>query len=419
MPRKLVDLAGIQMSPSPSPLEHPSSLPENRDSRELKLVMRHEMPVAARWAYYDHAAVGPLSGPARRAMGNLIESATVDGDRHWLEWNQRTEQVRGILADSIGATAEELAFVSNTTDGLGIISEGIAWKTGDNLVLPEGEFPSNHYPWQRLEALGVELRLVPTDAFGGFDVAEVARRCDARTRMIAASWVGFASGFRADIAGLAEVARRHGSLLTLDAIQGLGVFPIDVSSLGVDFLTADGHKWLLGPEGFGILYVRRERLEQVEPKRIGWNSVARPFDYSRLELKLRNDARRFEGGSHNMIGAHGLGASVELLRQVGWGRHDDRLAQRVLESSDSLVDRLRSLGAIIHSRRERPHASGIISFSFPERDPVMLRQGLIVRGVILSCRGGRLRAAVHGYNDQHDEDRIILALQELTATAAA
>lgn len=393
-----------------APEPHPAPSPS-----DLRQKMRSAMPVADRWAYYDHAAVGPLSEPARQALARFIQDAALDGDRYWLDWAKRLETVRETIADSIGATAAEVAFVPNTTDGLGIISEGLAWKPGDNIVLPAGEFPSNHYPWQRLEAQGVELRIVPTDPQGGFDCSQVERRCDHRTRMIAASWVGFASGFRADLEGLAQIAEKFQALLTIDAIQGLGVFPIDLSQLKIDFLTADGHKWLLGPEGFGILYVRRERLELLQPKRIGWNSVARPFDYSRLELTLRDDARRFEGGSHNLLSAHGLGASIDLLRTVGWNRSDDRLANRVLDASDSLVEALRSLGAQIHSQRERSHASGIVSFSFPDKDPMRIRQDLLDQEVILSCRGGRLRAAVHGYNDQHDEERLVQALRSCLA----
>ncbi len=385
------------VAPAPAPLRLPDGF-------------RAAMPVAERWVYYDHAAVGPLSGPAREALRQWTDVATCDGDVRWLEWLAAYEQLRRNVAERLGADEREIAFVGNTTDGIGIVAEGLAWESGDNIVLPAGEFPSNHYAWKRLADRGVELRIVPVGPRGDFGPQEIRSRCDARTRLIATSWVGFASGFRCDVAGIAEVARQTGARFLLDAIQGLGVFPLDLSSLPIDFVVADGHKWLLGPEGFGLLYVRRERQEEVRPTRIGWNSVRNPFDYQRLDLEFRDDARRYEGGSANFAAAHALAASLELLGRSGWSATDGRLADRVLTATDDLVERIRAAGASVHSDRRPEHASGIVSFSFADRDPVALRKRLLERGVVTSCRAGRLRAAVHGYNDASDAERFETAL---------
>lgn len=374
---------------------------------------RAQMPVAKKWAYFDHAAVGPLSGPAASAIERFTSQACGDGDLHWLSWAQGLRNTRQTFARNIGASETEIAFVANTTDGINRIAQGMPWKAGDNIVLPAGEFPSNHYPWRELKDLGVELRVVPTGERGEFDAADIARHCDSNTRLISVSWVGFASGFRCDLDAISEVAQRFRSRLFVDAIQGLGVFPLDVRQTPIDFLSADGHKWMLGPEGLGVLYVKAEHITTLKPTQVGWNSVVNPFDYQSVDQSLRTDAQRFEGGSHNLLAAQALGASLSLLEQVGWGATSQALANRVLEISRALCEILLAHGARVYSERSPRYASGIVSFSFENRDPIQFRKDLIDRGIILSCRAGRLRAALHGYNDRSDLERLDQALREL------
>src|SRR5688572_8011567 len=222
---------------------------------------RAQMPVVRQWAYLDHAAVAPLSGPARDALSAWSRDVTENGDIHWPIWAGRLEQVRRQGAQLLGAQLEELALVRNTTEGIGLVAEGYPWQAGDNVVLLDDEFPSNRIPWQHLESRGVETRIVASTGTNE-DLARLEAACDSRTRIVSVSWVGYASGRRFDVAELASVVHGKGALLFLDAIQGLGVFPLDVQAAGVDFLAADGHKWLLGPEGAGFFYVRSEHLDR-------------------------------------------------------------------------------------------------------------------------------------------------------------
>ena len=217
----------------------------------------------------------------------------------------------------IGAHPEEIALVGNTTAGISLVAEGIDWRPGDNVVTLADEFPSNVYPWFNLASRGVETRRVPTDVSGRLDIDQLAEACDERTRVVTVSWIGFATGYRHDVKRIASIAHEQGALMFLDAIQGLGVFPLDVNEMGIDFLAADGHKWMLGPEGAGIAYIRREHLEKLRPIGVGWHSVMPGQDYTHIELNLRPTAARYEGGSQNNAGMLAFGASLELLTGFG------------------------------------------------------------------------------------------------------
>jgi len=363
------------------------------------------MPVTERWAYFDHAAVAPLPEPSTDALIGWSRDAAQNGDTGWNSWDRQVEETRSLGARLIGAHPDEIALVRNTTEGINLVAEGFAWQPGDNVVLPDDEFPSNQYPWMHLADRGVEARRVKVDS-GRLDLDRLEAACDGRTRIVAASWVSFSSGWRNDLDRLAEIAHRHGALLFVDAIQGLGVFPLDVGNTPVDFLAADGHKWLLGPEGAGLFYLRRERLQRLRPIGVGWNSVAGAHDFSRIELDFKPSAARYEGGSQNMAGMIALGASLKLLLRYG----TQAIAERVLEITDLACPRLAQIGAAIASDRTAAHKSGIVVFEMPGRDPQGLLETCRREGVALSCRNGRLRISPHAYNNADDVDRLVAAL---------
>jgi selenocysteine lyase/cysteine desulfurase len=363
------------------------------------------MPIARQWAYFDHAAVAPLSGPAHAALTQWAEDATANGSAHYPRWSQGVEHTRTLAAKMIGAMPEEIALVGNTTAGINLVAEGFSWQKGDNVVIRADEFPSNQYPWLHLADRGVETRRIPTDG-GKLDLDRLAAACDSRTRMVSLSWVAYSNGWRHDLDRLVELVHGRGALLFLDAIQGLGVFPLDVRQTPVDFLAADGHKWMLGPEGAGIFFTRREHLSRLRPVGVGWNSVRNEHDFSRIELVFKDTAARYEGGSQNVAGLLALAASLELLNGIGMAA----ISERVLEISDLACRRLEEIGAIIHSDRSPSHRSGIVSFELPGRDPLELRRQCFEQKVILSCRAGRLRISPHAYNNAEDVERLITAL---------
>jgi selenocysteine lyase/cysteine desulfurase len=285
------------------------------------------------------------------------------------------------------------------------VAEGLDWRAGDNVVTLADEFPTNLYPWMNLAKLGVETRLVPTEE-GRVIPEQIAEYCDDRTRVVSVSWVGYANGCRRALKPIADAAHDCGALFLVDAIQGLGVFPLDVKAQEIDALAADGHKWLLGPEGAGIAYIHPGWLDRLRPVGIGWNSVINAGHFDEIDLRLKPHAGRYEGGTYNMPGFIGLGASLDLLMSLGV----NNLAAAILEFTDTACTELTEIGAVIHSPREGDERSGIISFEMPGQNPQDLRKRCLAQGVALNCRAGRLRLSAHGYNNADDLERLLASL---------
>ena len=238
--------------------ESPADLPNLVDSPWEW--WRGQMPITRAWAYLDHAAVGPLSGPAADAIGQFTREASQQGDTVWPQWVAHSQRLRTNMAAMLGVETAEICLVANTSTGINLVAEGWPWRPGDSVVIPEGEFPSNLFPWLNQQVRGVEVRMVPRRGQEVL-VEDLLAACDGSTRMIAVSWVGYASGFRVGLQRLVEQAHRKQIAVFLDAIQGLGVFPLDIGQIPVDFLAADGHKWLLGPEGAGVAMIRRQHID--------------------------------------------------------------------------------------------------------------------------------------------------------------
>lgn len=364
------------------------------------------MPVAQRWAYLDHAAVAPLPMDAASAMRTWLDESVQDGDTAWPSWHRQVEATRATAATMIGAATEEVALVPSTTAGITLVSEGFPWKAGDNVVILDNEFPSNQYPWMHLGTRGVDVRRVPVDR-GMVSLADILTHCDARTRIVALSWIGFASGFRLNLEECVTAIHAAGALVFLDAIQGLGVFPLDVGQLPIDFLAADGHKWMLGPEGAGIAYIREAHRDLLRPIGVGWNSVKHCYDFDHIRFDLKQSAARFEGGTLNTAGFLGLGASLRLLQGLGLTATQSPLATRVLTLAQSARERLLAAGAEIMSSTTGPHVSGIVSFRMAGVDLAAKRKRCLEAGVVVSFRNQCLRISVHAYNNEEDLDRLL------------
>lgn len=358
---------------------------------------RDEFPVTQNWHYLDHAAVAPLSRRARKRIEDWAKDLTENGDVNEGGWWREVEGVRTLAASFLNASPGEIAFLKNTSEGLALVAEGFPWKPGDNVVIAEGEYPANVYPWIHLHDRGVEVKIVPSHE-ARIRLEDIERTIDARTRLVSLSFVQFATGFRSDLAAVGSLCKERGIDFCVDAIQGLGVFPIDVEAMQIDYLSADGHKWLVAPEGCSIFYIKHEKIEKIRATSVGWKSVVRFLDYSTIDFRLKTDASRYEGGSYNIPGIVGLGASLELLQEVGI----DTINTEVSRITNHLVEELDKVGAQIISPRGEGEWSGIVSFSIPGVDLEALHQECRRRNIVLSLRGGRLRASPHFYNNHTD-----------------
>lgn len=360
--------------------------------------IRQLFPVTERYIYMNHAAVSPLPKPTVEAMSQQLQQVMQHGTVKLATWWEAIERTRQRVAQLVNARPEEIAFMRNTSDGLSAIANGIAWKPGDNVVIAGCEFPANVYPWMRLQAEGVELRMAP-ERQGRVDTEELLARVDRRTRVLAVSFVQFASGFRMDLERLGAFCRKRDILFVVDAIQGLGALRFDVEQFQVDAFAADGHKWLLGPEGAAILYISRRALERVKPTLVGWMSVRNWKDSIFAEeltydLTPREGALRFESGTLNACGLCGLGASVELILNIGV----QKIEEHILALGQELCERAQARGYQVISSRRPGEASGIVCLVHPRYPAHELVEHLGARGIIVSARLGRLRIAPHVYN---------------------
>jgi cysteine desulfurase/selenocysteine lyase len=359
---------------------------------------REFFPVTQRLVYLNHAAVAPLCRPAAEAMQGLAQDTLDWGSFHYDQWLECYAGLRRSAARLVNSTPEEIAVVKNTSEGIATVAMGLDWRPGDRIIAFEEEFPANQYPWRRLETRGVQVEwLAATASLERIDQA--ARGA----RLLSISFVQFLTGYRANLAGIGEICRRRGVIFLVDAIQGLGAFPVDVREAHIDALAADGHKWLLGPEGCGILYISRRLQEQVEPIEFGWTNVAGYNDYASRDMTLRADAGRYECGTLNTIGCYGLRASLDFLLDVGI----EKIAPQVRELAGRIVQGVRAHGYEVLGE---PNA-GIVSFRKTAVDSASICARLREHSIITAHRAGWVRASPHFYITCGDIDKMLELLE--------
>ncbi len=331
-------------------------------------------------------------------MKHLADDVLEYGSYHYGEWLEAYDGVRASAARLIDADPAEIAIVKNTSEGVATVANGLAWKAGDRVIAFAEEFPANFFPWKRLEASGV---CVEWHSFTEpLDRIEAACR---GARLLAISFVQYLSGYRSDLVALGEICHRNGCLFFVDAIQGLGAFPVSVRQARIDALAADGHKWLLGPEGCGILYIRSGLQDRVDPVEFGWTNVAHYNDYASRDMTLRPDAGRYECGTLNTIGCFGLRAALDFILEVGV----EKIAPAVEELGDQLAEGVRAKGYEVADARAKGHGAGIVSFRKPGVDARQTVHDLKAAGIIAAPRQGWVRMSPHFYISSADIDTVL------------
>lgn len=371
--------------------------------------LNDEFPLDRDLCYLNHAAVAPWPKRASEAVQRFALENIRSGARDYPQWLQVEKRLRERLARLLNASGTaDIALVKNTSEALSFVAFGLDWKSGDQVVISDEEFPSNRIVWEALKPRGVEV--VQVSLAGSDPEGALLAACGPRTRLLSISSVQFASGLRLDLPRLGAGCRERGVLLCVDAIQQLGAQPLDVQACDCAFAMADGHKWMLGPEGLGVFYCRRDLREQLALHEYGWHMLEHAGDYDRTEWEPARSARRFECGSPNMLGAMALESSLSLLEEVGMEQVAALIEERVLQLQEGLE---RIDGVRLHSPLNPARRAGILTFSRDGWDNQALFARLRERQVICAQRGKGIRLSPHFYTDPAQIERSLAILGQL------
>jgi selenocysteine lyase/cysteine desulfurase len=362
---------------------------------------RADFPVAQNLIYLNHAAVSPVCRPAAEAMRWLATDAEEFGSFHYDKWMACYEGLRVEAARMIHADPREIAIVKNTSEGIATVALGLDWRPGDRIVAFHGEFPANQYPWIRLAERGVSITWLNPEA----PLEEIDRAAKG-ARLLAISYVQFLSGYRCDLTAIGEICARHGVFFFVDAIQGLGAFPFDVREARVHAAAADGHKWLTGPEGCGILYIQRDMQESIDPVEFGWTNAAAHADYASRDMTLRADAGRYEPGTLNTIGCFGLEAAFRFLNGIGV----ENIAPVVQGLADQVAEGAVAKGYELLSPRTPETGAGIVSMRKEGIDCRMIWKLMKEKAIVTAPRAGWLRVSPHFYISPDEISKFVEAL---------
>jgi selenocysteine lyase/cysteine desulfurase len=370
---------------------------------------REAFALAPGLIYVNHAAVGVLPVATRDALHAMIDDHAARGVLGTASRELSLPAYRSRIAEFVGATGEEIALLRNTGDGATVIAQGLDLGPGDEVITGANEFGANAYPWLALRERGVRVTLIgaPHERM----TPQVLRRyISSRTKVVSVSWVTFDDGYRHDLAALAEVAHADGAFFAVDAIQGLGAFPLDVRDTNVDAIYAGGAKWLMALQGVSFLWLRANLLERVALRLPGWRSVEDIWNFLDYTQPPAPNATRYEGGTPNILGALSLATSMDILANAGL----DRIGAHVLALTDRLTEGLQSRGWTIAGDRSTDDVkSGIVTFRRDDVDAVALGKQLQRdHGIVTTYRTTGIRVAPHGHNTAEDIDAILDALPD-------
>ncbi len=370
-----------------------------------------QFPQDPELCYLNHAAVSPWPACTEQAIAKFARENVYSGAQHYPQWLKIEQQLRERLAQLIGISAtHEIALAKNTSEALSIIAYGIAWQAGDEVIISNQEFPSNRIVWESLSHLGVEVKTANIDEQAPLEA--IKQLIGPKTRLVSISSVQYASGIVTDLTSLSKLCKAQQCLLCVDAIQSLGALPFDQNTIDADFIVADGHKWMMAAEGLALFYVKGRHIEALKLHQYGWHMVEQRGNYDTLTWVPAKDAKRFECGSPNMLGAYALHASLGLLLDIGI----DNIHRAILERTHYLKIQLTSiegLSFISPDEQEQALQSGIICFCIAGVDSASLYQQLMSRKIICANRGGGVRFSPHFYTSKQVIDRAIEVLREL------
>jgi len=367
---------------------------------------QREFPVVREKTFLAHAGDCPLPARVAEAVAHYARQAAT-GDQEQLVYPAVVDEARELASRLIRCQPDEVALVGPTSLALSFIASGLKFRRGENVLICFDDYPANVYPWMALAEQGVEVRLMNTRGLGLIRPRDVIGQVDENTRLVALASAHFLSGYRLDVAGIGRELHRRNILFCLDAIQTLGAFPLDTEH--IDLLAADAHKWLLGPCGAGLLYVRRAVQDRLNPPIYGWNNVLCPDYVAQESLVRQRGARKYEAGTYNLLGLSGLTAALRLVLELGV----ENIAAALLQHRARLVPALQAKGyTVLHAEAPPENCSGITTFYRPGEDLAALQQKLAAAGIVVSLRADRagrqyLRLSPHYYNTEAELQRAL------------
>ncbi len=368
-----------------------------------------EFPIRESCLYLDHAAVCPLPFPVAEAMRRQVTDQQLTGYANSKEWHNSELACRHLGGQILGCDSEDISIIRSTSEGLSLIAEGLSWKTGDEVLVGEEEFAANVAPWLNLKSKGVRVIRYPQPD-GRIDPADVADAITDRTRLLSVSWVAFHSGWVAPLDALATLCRERNVLTVVDAIQGLGVMTMNMRALGIDAVVADGHKWLLGPEGAGLMAISSTLRPELRPAITGWRNIQRePGSFFLHALEFLDSGRRFEPGATNTVGIAGLGAALDLLNNVG----HDQIQARVEMLARLLTRVLLAHGWDVFSPGSGQAIAGIVAARPAKVAPKEAAERLAQRKVVCSVRQGSVRLSPHFYTTKGEIEALDRILEKV------
>lgn len=361
---------------------------------DLDSLIEKEFSLKPELMYLNHAAVGPWPARTAEAVRRFATENETSGAQHYLNWIKTESNLRKQFSRLINAPAsDDIALLKNTSEALSFVAYGLDWKSGENVVISNQEFPSNSIVWHSLKSQGVEVREIDLYSDASPETALI-NAVDKNTKLLSISSVQYASGLRMNLSLLGEQVKKKGVLFCVDAIQSIGAIPFDVQDCMADFVMADTHKWMLGPEGITLFYCNPGLREQLKLQEFGWHMLDNPTDYTASSWQITRSARRFECGSPNMLGIHGASASVSLLLEIGL----DKIEERLLERTGYMIECIQKHNNLeLLTKDQSDRLAGIITFSCSTTEPQILYQELMDNNVICAARGGGIRFSPHFY----------------------
>jgi cysteine desulfurase/selenocysteine lyase len=367
-----------------------------------------EFPVSARWAYLDHAAVSPMPERTARALAERIATLQ-DPSRETGQREAYATEARERLGRLMNVPAAQVALLTNLAEAMAIVANGLEWSAGDEVVIPEQEFSSLVYPWLNLERQGVRVVFVPKSG-AATELDRIEAALTARTRVVAVSHVEFQNGFRHDMAALGRLCAERGVLLAVDVTQSLGVLPVDAAAWRADVVAAHGYKWLMAMHGIAGLYVSEAAMARIRPTAPGRSSVTGGFESLDYALAWWPDARRYQSGGPNWLGAAAVATSLSLTEEIGI----PAVAAQAMGVADVVLNGLRALPVAVTSDERAGHRSQIVSFTTGsvDGDKALVEAARAV-GVYVGRRGMGVRVAAHYWNAVEDGERLLKVVRDV------